>query len=205
NRVGADPGPATLRRARGLPRRGPAVVFPVLTDTRSPAYLQARYLDPGRAGRKYDNPSDTLARNPRAVLVCTPRRGASAGALLVCEGLPDALTGAAAGYRAAAVLGAALPDVAVARRITELAGDDPIVVAFDTDEGGRRGAARLRDLLRSVTSDPVTVLAVPAGDLNDWARHSGPAFPVELARQTRPPAPPTPAHPAPHPAPAPTL
>lgn len=205
NRVGADPGPADLRRARGFPRRGPAVVFPVLTDTRAPAYLQARYLEPERTGRKYDNPSDSLARNPRAALVCTPRRGASAAAaLLVCEGLPDALTAAAAGYRAAAVLGAALPDVAVARRIAELARGDPIVVAFDSDESGRRGATRLHELLRTLSPDPVAVLAVPAGDLNDWACRSGPAFSAELARQTRPTAP-TPATHAPHPAPAPSL
>ena len=42
NLVGADPGPRQLRRAAGLPYRGPAAIFPALDRTGAPAYLQAR-------------------------------------------------------------------------------------------------------------------------------------------------------------------
>jgi DNA primase len=184
NRVGADPGPSGVPRASGLPRRGHAVVFPVLTDDREPAYLQARYLDVERAGRKYDNPAESLAPNPRVALVHTPRASGCAHgrgcALVVCEGLPDALTIAAAGLPAAAVLGAAMPDQAVARRLGTLAESRPVVLAFDNDPGGRRGAHRLHQLL---TRDhvPVRILPLAEGtDLNDWSRHSGPAFAGEL-------------------------
>lgn len=197
NRVGADPGAARLARARDLPRRGPAIVLPVLTPERAPAYLQARYLDPDRAGRKYDNPAESLARNPRVALVHTPRASARAGVLVVCEGLPDALTAASAGWRAVAVLGAGLPDAAVARRVAEIAGRDPVVVAFDHDPGGQRGAHKLRELLAPMHRARVVGLEPPAGDLNDWARSSGPAFPRELTLQVAALVPPAPAVPAP--------
>jgi DNA primase len=185
NRVGADPGPAVVPRASGLPRRGHAVVFPVLADDREPAYLQARYLDVERAGRKYDNPADRLSSNPRVALVDTPRAIARAGAhghaLVVCEGIPDALTVAGAGHAAAAVLGAALPDEAVARRINQLAGNRPIVIAFDNDPAGRRGSHQLHRILDGHHRAPVRLLSLAEGtDLNDWARRSGPSFPREL-------------------------
>jgi hypothetical protein len=186
NRVGADPGPAHLPRPWGLPRRGHAVVFTVLTHEREPAYLQARYLDVERAGRKYDNPADRSAPNPRVALVHTPRASACSvarreRALVVCEGLPDALTVAGAGLPAAAVLGAAMPDTAVARRVQELAGPRAVVLAFDNDPGGRRGAHRLHQLLTDHHQSPVRILPLADGtDLNDWSRRSGPTFAREL-------------------------
>ena len=183
NRIGADPGPTVMPRASGLPRRGRAVVFPVLTAEREPAYLQARYLDVKRAGRKYDNPADRLTPNPRVALVRTPRASATARgvALVVCEGLPDALTIAGVGHAAAAVLGAGLPDEAVARRVEQLARGRPIVLAFDNDPAGRHGSHQLQRLVSSRDASVVRVLGLPDGtDVNDWARRSGPAFPREI-------------------------
>ena len=180
NRVGADPGPDRLRRERGLPRRGPAVIFPVLSDSGQVGYLQARYLDPDRAGRKYDNPIDALATLPRVALVQTPAASARPGVLLVCEGIPDALTAAGAGCRAAAVLGAGLPDAALARRIAQLAGGDHLIVAFDADARGQDGARRLHDELTPLRDEPVATLRMREHDLNDWARHSAARFPAEL-------------------------
>jgi DNA primase len=199
NRVGADPGPAVVARASGLPRRGHAVVFPVLTEERVPAYLQARYLDVGRAGRKYDNPADQLSPNPRVALVQTPRASACnpGGALVVCEGLPDALTIACAGHAAAAVLGAGLPDEAVASRLEQLAAGRPIVLAFDNDPAGRRGAHQLQHLLGNHHMSAVHVLRLPDGtDVNDWARRSGPRFSREFSAQLQRTLPPC-ADPAP--------
>ncbi len=180
NRVGADPGPDRLRRERGLPRRGPAVIFPVLSDSGQAGYLQARYLDPDRTGRKYDNPTDAVATLPRVALVQTPAASVRPGVLLVCEGIPDALSAAGAGCRAAAVLGAGLPDAALARRIAQLAGRDHLIIAFDADTRGQDGARRLHDELTPLIEKPVSALRMREGDLNDWARHSAARFPAEL-------------------------
>jgi len=69
NRVGADPGPAQMPRANGLPRRGPGVVFPVLEDGRA-VYLQTRYLRPGKT--RYDNPAARLVGLPPGRPSCRP-------------------------------------------------------------------------------------------------------------------------------------
>jgi DNA primase len=180
NRVGADPGPNRLARAAGLPRRGPAVVLPVFTAAGEVAYLQARYLDPGRAGRKYDNPAGRVAPNPRVAHVHAPRASRRPGVLVVCEGVSDALTVAAVGYPALAVLGAGLPDAPLARRVAQLARGERIVVAFDADDRGQHGARRLRDLLTGLTRGPVGDLQPPGGDLNDWSRHASTRFAAEL-------------------------
>lgn len=180
NCVGADPGPRRLQRARGLPRRGPAVVFPVLSESGEAGYLQARYLDPDRAGRKYDNPADGLATLPRVALVQTPAASARSGVLLVCEGLPDALTAAGAGSRAAAVLGASLPDDALARRVAELARADHVIIAFDADARGRDGARRLHQALNPIHERGVSILRPIEGDLNDWSQRAGSRFATEL-------------------------
>ncbi len=92
NQVGADPGPRHLARARGLPSRGPAVIFPVL-DEHGPIYLQARYLNPDAAGgRKYENPANWVATNPRYAPVRSANAGEGSSRLWICEGLPDALS-----------------------------------------------------------------------------------------------------------------
>jgi len=152
----------------------------VLSDSGQAGYLQARYLDPERTGRKYDNPTDTLATLPRVALVQTPAASVRPGVLLVCEGIPDALIAAGAGCRAAAVLGAGLPDAALARRIAQLAGRDHLIIAFDADTRGQDGARRLHKELTPLSDKPVSALRMREGDLNDWARHSASRFPAEL-------------------------
>ena len=72
NRVGADPGPAVVPRASGLPRRGHAVVFPVLTADREPD-LPAGPLPRRRTGR-------TQVRQPRRPSGTQPSRRARAHA-----------------------------------------------------------------------------------------------------------------------------
>jgi hypothetical protein len=107
NRVGYDPGPAHLPRPRGLPRQGPGIVFPVLDPDGLAVYYQLRYLsEQTAAARKYDQPTVDLAPNPKLARIHTPTP-AHLGVLVVCEGIPDALTVAHTGLPAAAILGVA--------------------------------------------------------------------------------------------------
>lgn len=188
-RVGADPGPEVLPRAEGLPRRGgPGAVFPVLGPDGRATYCQLRLLA-GRE-RRYDNPqAERFGPNPRLAVLPAPP-GAPPAVVAVCEGMPDALTAASAGLRAAAVLGAGYPDAAVARRIVGTFPTETLVVCFDGDEAGERGAETLAHLLAAAGAGPrVWRLEIPervgAGgaerDLNAWAQAAGAAFPSELA------------------------
>lgn len=178
NLVGADPG-RSLPRARGLPWRGRAAVFPALDADRTPVYLQARYLHAPPNGRKYDNPAAPHGTNPRLTLVHPAAEPTHPQLLVVTEGMPDALTAATAGYRAAAVFGAGLPDARVADRIA--AATKVAVLVFDADAPGRAGAARLGAFL-SARGTRVLDIRPPAADLNTWAVATPDGFNRELAR-----------------------
>jgi hypothetical protein len=183
NRVGADPGPRQLGRSAGLPSRGPGAVFPLLERKGQTLYCQTRYLDPARAGRRYDNPAAALAPNPRLGLILPPGDVHHPRLVVVCEGAPDALSAAQAGYRAAAIIGAALPDPTLAQRLVEQSGPATFLVTFDADHHGQRGATRLRDLLaRTPGAGPVRVFSPPHGDLNAWAMATGSRFGAEFTR-----------------------
>lgn len=171
NRVGADPGRNRMRRQRGLPYgSSPAAVFPALDPAGTVRYLQARYLDPGD-GPKYDNPAAALGTNPRLAWTRTPAV-AEPGVLVVCEGIPDALTAAHAGYRSVGVLGSQAPDHIVADRLATYADhhDLALVAVVDADPAGRAWGARLEGLLAS-HGRRLTVVEPPEEglDLNAWA------------------------------------
>jgi DNA primase len=171
NRVGADPGPRHLARARGLPARGPAVIFPVL-DNHGPIYLQARYLNPEQAGgRKYDNPATWVATNPRYAPVATPAALQEGRQLFICEGLPDALSVAQTGSQAVALLGVGLADKRLAEYIHTKHPSVPVVIAFDADPRGVASTRTLADELRGIGQPEVHALRLPRDvrDLNDWA------------------------------------
>jgi len=165
NRIGADPGPSALPRAKGLPRGGPAAVFPALDDDRRAVYLQARYLDPPADRGKYDNPTASHGSNPRLTTV-EPSASRTGGPTIITEGIPDALAVASAGYRAVAVLGAGLPDRRVAERLSSRNG--LLVIGFDADAPGRAGSTRLHELINDVGRNDVVEVEPPAADLNTW-------------------------------------
>ena len=182
NRLGADPGPSHLDRAKGLPRAGAAIVMPVLGPDDCPVYLQARYLRPN--GRRYDNPAtDLVGSSPRFAEARLPGEAKSNDLVLVCEGIPDALTAAQAGYRALGILGAALPDEQLAHRLLERFPQDRFVLAFDADDSGQAGQSRLSGLLDEVGAGRrSTCLEVPRrwGDLNGWLQGSWQQFDAEM-------------------------
>lgn len=170
NRLGADPGRKLMRRDRGLPYgAGVAAVLPVLDPSGRAVYMQARYLEPDTTGRKYDNPSSVIAPHPR--LAYPVPSGERCRVLLVCEGLPDALTASQAGYRSVALLGAQTPDESVASRLANYAAnhDLSIAIAADPDPAGRRLSATLTELLGRQQVDAVSVMPPDGLDLNAWA------------------------------------
>lgn len=164
NLVGADPGPRRQWRPPGVPRVAGAVL-PALEAGRV-VYAQIRRLRPPAGQARYLNVSASLAPNPR-IAVCRPPGPARGCAVAVTEGIIDALSAAAAGYAAVAVLGAGLADEVLAERLRQLPGR--LVVAFDGDLAGAAGAKRLCALMAERGRD-ADRLHVPAalGDLNAW-------------------------------------
>lgn len=108
--------------------------------------------------------------------------------ILVTEGILDALSANAAGYRAAAILSPGLADAHVAVYLTRLQG--PLVLALDPDDAGQRATERLALHLAARGRHPARLEAL-AGDLNetlveshDWPRkltaHAGARSPLEF-------------------------
>jgi len=166
HRVGADPGPRHLDRPYGLPRSGSAAIFPVI-ESDAIVYFQARYLDPERVGRKYDNPHATVASNPRLAHLTT---SAEPPAVFVCEGLPDALTITQHGHDAVGVLGVGLAGPQVARRLHDEYPTSAIRIAFDNDPRGADGRERLLDELHELGHTDTTTVEIPraVADINRW-------------------------------------
>lgn len=167
NRVGFDPGPRHVDRPDGVPRSS-GIVLPVLDDDGRAVFTQIRRLGPRITGPRYLNCANRAAPNPRLAIYRSS--GASRGPVVICEGAIDALTAAAAGCRSVAVLGSTVADTRVADRITRLHADG-VVIAFDADAAGDRGAAELANLLRT-RGVRAARLRPPeqASDLNDWSR-----------------------------------
>lgn len=172
NSIGADPGRRRQDRPDGMPSTGWAAVLPVHGNGR-PVFAQLRALHPLPDRPRYLNAASRLAPNPR-VGIYEPVR-AVGPCVIATEGVLDALSANAAGFRAAAVLGAGLAAPGqgpssqdqLAARVARTGAT--VVVAFDADEAGRHGATQLTGRLRD-GGTPARRLHVPggAGDLNAW-------------------------------------
>jgi hypothetical protein len=173
NRIGADLGPPAQWRPDGMPRAGGAVL-PVIARGRA-VYAQVRVLRPRPDGPRYLNPTAGLASNPRIARVGPV--DCQHAEVIVTEGTIDALSAAAGGYRAVALLSATYGDEAVALALSRL--PHPLVLALDADDTGRTGARRLAALLAARQRPPV-VLDLGAGDLNDAMRRSD-DWPTQLS------------------------
>jgi hypothetical protein len=173
NRSGADVGPRAQCRPDGMPKAGGAVL-PAMSRGRA-AYAQIRVPYARGDGPRYLNPTAELAVNPRLGRVrpidCQHKE------VIVTEGTIDALSAAAAGYRAVALLSATYADEAVALALARL--PHPLVLALDADDAGRAGAQRLASLLEARQRPPV-ILDLGTGDLNDSMRRST-DWPAQLA------------------------
>ena len=136
--------------------------------------MQTRYLDPGERP-KYDNPAARLGPNPRIAWTRVPAASTPrAGVLIVCEGIPDALTATQAGYRAVALLGSHAADELSADRIAEHARRHrlAIVAVVDADPAGRAAGQRLARRLASRGRHIHIVEPGTGSDLNQWARQN---------------------------------
>jgi hypothetical protein len=171
NHLGADPGRQRLPRRLGLPYGAtPAAVLPAVDPSGAVRYVQARYLDPVGSA-KYDNPAGALGSNPRLAWARTPHGEPRPGVLMICEGIPDALTAARAGYDAVGVLGSQAPDERVGAQLARHADDQRrrLVAVIDADPAGRAWGRRLTDLL-AARGHELEVVEPPDGlDLNSWA------------------------------------
>lgn len=174
NRVGADLGKRAQPRPNGMPKVG-GIVLPAMEDGHA-VYAQIRVPHPWPDGPKYLFPRSDLATNPRLSRIRPVE--ARHPEVIVTEGVMDALSAAAAGYRSVAVLAAGYGDEAVALALAKV--PHPLVVAFDADEPGRLGAGRLATLLETRQRPPV-VVNLGQGDLNDAMRRSGDDWPRQMS------------------------
>lgn len=173
NRVGADPGRQLMARHRGLPSgHGFAATFPAFDSEGCLAYVQTRYLEPAPGGPKYENPARYLGANPKLAWT-RPTTDAPSNILVICEGIPDALTATRAGLRSVALLGAHSADEHTAQRLAGHALCDGVqlVTVIDADATGRSAGQRLARHLHTHGVQLHIVEPPAAGlDLNDWAR-----------------------------------
>ena len=169
NRVGCDPGRHMMHRQRGLAYGGSiGAVFPAFNEHGDVRYVQTRYLNPG-TGPKYDNPAASLASNSRLAWVQTPN--ARTDMLVVCEGIPDALTAAGLSYRAVGTLGSQAIDQASTAAIVKFASshDLSMVIVNDHDDAGRAWAGRLSSAFADAGVDSSLLEPPVVGtDLNSW-------------------------------------
>lgn len=174
NRVGADPGRRFLPRPKGFAAGWPAAVFPALTADGDVSYFQARILEP-RAGRgKYDNPAVRWACNPR-VGWAQPDPRITRPALVITEGLPDALLAAQAGFRSAGLLGAFAADRRVVDEIAEVARRScvgGVVICVDADAAGRALEEWLTSELTEAGVSTHVVRPPDGTDLSQWSTES---------------------------------
>lgn len=170
NRIGADPGRRHQPRPKGMPSAGWSVVMPVCEEGR-PVFAQLRLLSSGP--KRYLNASAEVGPNPRLGLY--EPAGEARSCTLITEGVIDALSAASAGYRGAALLGAAIPDASstnpAAKRLGERLQKIPgrLVSALDADAAGDLGSHRLREVV-TMRDRSLARLHLPTGfnDLNDW-------------------------------------
>ncbi|HWL43139.1 MAG TPA: toprim domain-containing protein [Ilumatobacter sp.] len=188
NGIGADIGPRQGRPWGLAVAEGGAAVVPVHLGSAGLVYVQLRLLHPPEGRDRFLNPTGGLARNPRVGLIHPVRR--TRPEVIVTEGPIDALSAAAAGYSAAAVLGAAYVHnpltAAILSRIPAR-----LILAFDPDHAGNLASQRLPALL-AAHHRPARLLPLEAGDLNDHHRLAGLDWPTDLANRVQHAAAPSP-------------
>jgi putative DNA primase/helicase len=137
-------------------------VFPIRRDDHV-IYTVSRHLRP--VASRWWNTAGRVAPNPRLAFYDPP--GHPAGGIVVAEGPIDALSALAAGYQAAAILGAGTVNPAIADQLT--ATGERLLLALDHDPEGRRAHDRLARLLTERAAN-WSALPIPEhyGDLNAW-------------------------------------
>lgn len=167
NRIGAtaitpDRTLPTRRAIAGPRAASPSAVLPVLAKDQA-VHAQLRLIDPQPGQPAYLNPPGSgTTRHPRLGLYRPAQRRHPE--ILVTNGIIDALSANAAGYRAAAVLSPGLADAEVAVHLSRLHG--PLVLALDPTGPGDEAADRLMLHLEARGRHP-TMLPALNGDLND--------------------------------------
>ena len=180
NQVGYDPGPRRMSRAKGLPHLGEGVVIPSFDAAGVLTYAQTRYLDPDVAAeRKYDNPTRQHGTKPRLSYPRRPGPACNASAIIVCEGVIDALTVIGAGHDAVALVAAGDAE-SVVKQLDQL--DRPLLIAIDCDNAGNNAVNKL---LAHLDVERAAVRVTIPGDINDLAQQHGDRFSAVFAATVR--------------------
>lgn len=170
NLIGWDPGHRVLPRKGGIPKRGNAVVFPVLNQDGAVTYAQSRSLRAG-ATPKYVNPKAAIAQHPYLSHHHTTALSDS-GLLVVAEGIPDALMANQAGFDSVACIGVGVASRAgIAEQIRERANGRKVAVCFDADDKLRTGvvvAEALTGRLKELEVKGWNVTPPSGHDLSNW-------------------------------------
>jgi DNA primase len=169
---------STRRAVAGRRSSSPAAVLPVVAKGRA-VFAQLRLIDPPAGAAPYLNAPVTEGQHPRLGLYRPPRRVHPE--IVVTEGIIDALSANAAGYRAAAILAPGLADAATAVHLARLQG--PLVLALDPDDAGGLATDRLASQLWARGRRPA-LLAELGQDLNDTMRAAG-DWPRKLTAHVR--------------------
>jgi hypothetical protein len=142
---------------------GPAVLFVVCDASKAVVAVHGRYLRPDASPRmKSAGPvSQGVFQTPDAL---------SNPVLIICEAPIDALSLAVCGLPAIATCGAGnipdwLPDLAKTKK--------KVLIAFDHDEGGNKGANKLSTALKSVGVHPYRLYPKTGEDWNDYLQNNG--------------------------------
>jgi hypothetical protein len=139
-RLGADPAVVTWIAPMASPACSPPSPSQSSTLTAgSHTYTLSRHVRP--VASRWWNTAERAAPNPHLAFYGPP----GSGPIIVTEGPMDALSARAAGYRAAAVLGAGSVDATIADRLA--AERRRLLLAFDNDPEGKAATTRLAELL----------------------------------------------------------
>ena len=159
-----------MQRHRGLAYGGSiAAVFPALNEQGDVHYVQTRYLNPG-TGPKYDNPSASLATNPRLAWAASAVPISNTDCIL-CEGIPDALTAARFGFPSIATLGSHALDVSEVARVGSYVEQHgfKLTLVNDNDSAGKSWGDHWAKVLSQRGIAALMIEPPEAGlDLNAW-------------------------------------
>lgn len=146
------------------------VIFPIIDTSGSVIGFGGRVMDDSKP--KYLNTSDTPAfKKSRNLYALNYAKNASEDQMILCEGYMDVIAMHAAGFESAvATLGTALTDeqARIMAKYTKR-----VIISYDSDEAGRKAAARATGMLADVGLDVRMLRMRDAKDPDEYIKKFG--------------------------------